>query len=191
MTQKAEHLLNNCRNERIKNIFGETKVTLALKQPPNILRLLTSASFTSKNEKNVLPNGLYKCNDVRCLLCKFYIQECNFFRTSNNVEWEIREHITCNSKCTLYFLKCRICNLATTYTGKTNTFRLRMNNHISDSRTGNSTDRFDIHVYNCRQKYNYPKEPFFQIYAFMTVPNERMLIPYEKYLHSKGFDTMN
>ena len=72
-----------------------------------------------------------------------------------------------------------------------NILRQRMNNHISDSSTGNSTDRFDIHVYNCRKKHNYTKEPFFQIYAFMTVPHESMLISYEKYLHNKGFDTMN
>ena len=171
------------------NIFADIKVTLALEQPPNSLRLLTSATFTSTSEEK-LPDGLFKCKDVRCMICKYYTQECSYFYTSNNVRWDIREHITCQAKCTLYYLKCRICN-ETTYTGKTNIFRPRINNHISDCRTGNSTDRFDLHVYNCRKEHNITEEPLFLIYVFMTVPHEGMLLSYEKYLHKKGFDTMN
>ena len=34
-----------------------------------------------------------------------------------------------------------------TYIGKTNNLRKRMNGHISDSRHGNTTDKFDQHVY--------------------------------------------
>ena len=70
-------------------------------------------------------------------------------------------------------------------------FNTRMNNHRSDCRTGNTTDRFDIHVFKCTKSNNYTQEPFFQIYAYMTVKHESMLLPYESYLHSKSFDTMN
>ena len=66
-----------------------------------------------------------------------------------------------------------------------------MNNHISECRTGNSSDKFDIHVFNCRKKHNYNTEPYFKIFAFMTVPHESMLATYEKFLHDKGFDTLN
>ena len=76
VTQTAERLLNDCRSEKLENIFRKTKVTLALEQSPNILQMLTSAKFTSQIEER-LPNGLFKCNDVRCLLCHHYIQECS------------------------------------------------------------------------------------------------------------------
>ena len=154
-----------------------------------MLRLLTNARFTQRNNVRQ-PNRLFKCDDVRCKLCRLYIQECTFFYTSNNVRWDIKEHITCHAKCTLYYLKCLACNI-TSYTGKTNIFRQRMNNHISDCRTGNSTDRFDLHVHDCIRKHNRREEPFFQIFIFMTVHHENMLITYEKYLHHKQFDTMN
>ena len=66
-----------------------------------------------------------------------------------------------------------------------------MNTHTPDCRTGNTTDRFDLHVHNCRKKHNDKEEAFFLVYTFMTVPHEGMLITYEKYLHNKGFDTLN
>ena len=178
-------MLKECRQEKLKDTF-----TLAFKQPPNLLKLLTRAEFSSINNKEDKNNGLFKCNDIRCQLCNKYIQECTHFVTSNNVKWDIREKIMCNSKNVLYFLKCSICNL-TTYTGKTNNFRLRMNNHISECRTGNTCDRFDIHVFNCRKINNYHTEPYFKIYAFMTVKHENMLLSYEAYLHKKQYDTLN
>ena len=57
-----------------------------------------------------------------------------------------------------------------------------MNNHISDVRTGNSTDKFDLHVHKCSRENNNKIEPFFQIHTYLTVPHESMLLP---------FDTMN
>ena len=66
-----------------------------------------------------------------------------------------------------------------------------MNNHISSCRLGNSSDRFDNHVFHCRIKNNYTSEPFFKIYVFMEIKDERLLLSYESYLHKKGYDTMN
>ena len=67
-----------------------------------------------------------------------------------------------------------------------------MNNHISACRHGRSKDKFDNHVFKCsNQKGHVAKEPYFKIYAFMTVNNESKLLSYESYLHQMGFDTMN
>ena len=162
---------------------------LALKRPKNILRHLTIAKFTS-NPNNAEELGLYKCQSKRCLLCKNYIVECTSFMTSNNVEWKINCRITCNSRNVIYYLKCLCCNFET-YTGKTNSFRLRMNQHISEIRTGNTTDRFDKHVFKCKHINQVTNEPFFKTYAFLKLPREELLIPYENHLHSLGFDTMN
>ena len=102
--QTAEKLLNDCHSEKLVNIFQDTNVTLELKQPPNILKTLTSAKFTLQKEER-LPNGLFKRNDVRWLSCQHYIQECRYFYTSNNYRWEIIQHITCSPQMQVRFFK--------------------------------------------------------------------------------------
>ena len=87
----------------------------------------------------------------------------------------------------IYFLKCTNC--PTTYIGKTNNFRLRMNNHISSCFYGNSSDRFDNHIYKCLGENK--KEPYFKIHVMMSLNDSNKLLEYEHYLHQKGYDTMN
>ena len=127
---------------------------------------------------------------------KLYIQECKSFICSNGVEWTIRSHVDCHSVNLLYYLKCLWCpdpSNPETYTGKTEDTRERMNNHMSDIRTGNTTDRFDRHVNECRKKHGDRGniEPYFHMYAFYTIKNKDFLETHEKHLHNKGFDTMN
>ena len=160
--REINELLNNNNKGNIKEIFGNTTTVLALKQPPNLLRHITKASF-STNPCNInKASGLFKfaCNDKRCNLCKWYIQEGKSFITSNGYEWIIKCNINCKSKNVLYYLKCNGCN-EETYTGKTNDFRLRMNNHISGCRLGTSSDKFDNHVYECRSRNHLSSEAFF------------------------------
>ena len=67
-----------------------------------------------------------------------------------------------------------------------------MNNHITACRYGTSTVKFDNGVFKYSHKHKHvAKEPYFKIYAFMTINNENKLLPYESYLHKVGFDTMN
>ena len=190
VTRTAQKLLDDCCNDRVRNVFNNTKVTLATKQPPNLLRQLTRAKFPSNNS-NMKPNGLFKCSNTNCEMCRDYVIECTSFITSNGEEWTIREHITCKSRNVLYFLKCIGCNYATTKVGKTKTqFNTRINNHRSDCRSGSTSDVFDIHVHECIRKNKVKAEPYFTVQAFMTVKEEEMLMTYESYLVKKGFDTI-
>ena len=101
---KANNLLANCDDEKIKNSFKNKKIVLAHKQPPNLLRRHTRASFSNQsNEMN--RNGIFKCSNKACKICRLYLQECTSFPTANNHEWQIKCHITCNSKNTLYYFK--------------------------------------------------------------------------------------
>ena len=192
------------RTIRIQEVFGNCKLMQAYRQPKNLLRHLTKASFTSTTAltnaaslqaSNITEPGLFKCKHKGCKLCKLYIQECKRFTTHNGFEWEIRSHITCNSKNVLYYLKCMKCKIwikQEKYTGKTKVLRDRMNNHISDCRLGGSSDLFDQHVFECKKQHPEPeKEPYFHIYAFMTVKKEESLLTYEKHLHRQGYDSMN
>ena len=193
-------VLQNSRDDNIKDIFKNTQIIKAVKQPKSIIRLITNTSFTNNevatNSEMSNKPGLYaECKDKRCNLCyRGYIQQCTSFVTSNNTTWNIKSHINCESKNVLYFLKCNMCKttIKETNTGKTLTrFRERLNNHISDCRTGRTTDIFDIHVHNCGTINNCLREPFFGVYAFMKLSAPDKLIIYEKYLHSKRFDTTN
>ena len=193
--ETTDNYLNHTNKERLKTVFGHSKTVLALKQPRNLLLYLTSASFSSDIvNQGTIPSedGLYTfdCNDKRCNLCNKYIVQCKSFVTANKYIWEIRGHINCKSKNVIYYLVCSACNIVS-YTGKTNAFRLRMNNHISACRLGTSSDRFDNHVYNCCRKENYNTEPYFKIFTFMELKNEHLLLTYEAYLHQLGYDTMN
>ena len=95
---------------------------LSLRQPPNLLRQLTCAKFPTNNliEKQI---GLYKCKDVRCKLCKLYVQECTSFSGDYENEWIIKRHISCKGKMVRYYLICNSCQGIVSYTGKTNDFR--------------------------------------------------------------------
>ena len=180
----------------------------AYRQPKNLLRHVSKAAFSTtsspnhendpRNESDGLngpanEQGLFKCGSLKCKLCRLYIQPCKSFLTQNGTEWHIRSRIDCNSLNVLYWLKCMKCdnNNTTTNTGKTFNLRERMNNHISACRIGGSTDLFDEHVFHCKQNNPDPdKEPYFHIYAFMTVKRE-CLLTYESHLHRKGHDSIN
>ena len=56
-------------NESLKKLFGETQTVLSLKQPPNLLRLLSK-----KNRR--IPQGLLKYNNTNCKLCDYMFLPC-------------------------------------------------------------------------------------------------------------------
>ncbi|XP_065662664.1 uncharacterized protein LOC136085297 [Hydra vulgaris] len=113
-------LLSLSTNARVKEVFSNIHPVIAYKQPPNLLRQLTSSKFHSIS--SIKKTGLFKCKDIRCKICQLYLQEVDKFETSNGTIWNIKSRITCNSKNVIYYLKCLSCNGLSTYTGKTNNF---------------------------------------------------------------------
>ena len=80
-------------NESIKESFGETQIVLSLRQPLNLLRLV---SINRKNPR--LPQGLFNYSNKNWKLCALIIEPCASFETSNNVMRYIRSHIICQSE---------------------------------------------------------------------------------------------
>ena len=183
----ANSLIKNSKDERVRMAFKDTVFVNALRQPPNLLRTLSNSAFI--RQSNSMPAGLYKCTSKRCKICKLYLQECTSFKTANGATWIIKARIDCNSKNVLYWLLCRFC-LKVSNTGKTDNFRTRINNHISDCRLGTSTDIFDNHVHNCSSEMPFV-EPYFKLYAFMQLNCYANLRNYERKLHLEGHDTIN
>ena len=124
------------------------------------------------------PKRLFKCRNKRFKICSLYVSEGNSFVMSNNMRWELRSHVTCRDINVIYYLKRNMCDHKETYIGKTfgdNVvgFKSRINQHISDCRTGISTCKFLIHVYHCTMKNKCLKEPYFQLIIMMKLKDSR------------------
>ena len=185
-------LLKNFKDQTTQLKFANSKPVLAFKQPRNVTSLLTKAKFSSNTITRIPPTpGIVLCNSNRCKICKLYLQPVNSFTTSNGTLWEIRCQITCNSKNVVYFLSCNLCEQRTTYIGQTTNFRKRMNNHISESRTGTSSCNFPRHVHECGQKNKNLKEPYFKIYVFMELKDSKLLLTLEDKLFKAGHAILN
>ena len=72
--------------------------------------------------------------------------------------------------------------------GKTNILCKRTNVHISSCKLGNTSDKFDQHVFHCKKDH---LEPLFKLYILMEVDNYDKLLIYEDYFHKQGFDICN
>ena len=115
---------------------------------------------------------------------------------SNNMRWELRSHVTCRDINVLYYLKCNTYDHKETYIGKTfgdNVvgFKSRINQHISDCRTGISTCKFPMHAYHCTMRNKCLKKPYFQLNIMMKLKDSRELEFSENYFHKRGYDTIN
>ena len=72
--------------------------------------------------------------------------------------------------------------------GKLIFLRPRTNNHISECKSGATTDIFDRHVYNCKKDHI---DPVFKLNVLIEVDNYDKLLVYEEYFHKQGFDVCN
>ena len=186
ITKKLQHMVDNCPDEETRTFFQSKQIVQAVRQPQNILRQLTSAKFETLTSPNK-PNGTFKCANPKCKLCRNYLVECDQVIGANQRTWHIPNHITCHSKNVLYYLVCLGCR-SYSKVGKTNVLRNRTNNHISMSKSGQTTDTFDKHVFSCKKDH---LDPTFLLYVLMEVDHYDKLLPYEDFFHKQGFDTDN
>ena len=147
MVTKIHSKLSNIQWRHLSEVLKNKNVILSQKQPKNFLRLLTRTRFNAEINAFQQQTGLFKCIDERCKICSPYIVEGHSLIMSNNVRWELRSHVTCRSINIIYYLKCNMCKKKETYIGKTVAhnivgFKSRMNQHITDSKTGDSTCKF-------------------------------------------------
>ena len=94
-----------------------------------------------------------------------------------------------------YCLKCKMWNEKEAYIGKTKGdnmkwFKVRINQHISDCKTGDSRCKFPRHVYNCGIKNNC----LFSLNSLnimLRLNKSDRCETIENYYHLKDYDTMN
>ena len=156
--------------------------------------MITSTKFRESPKEKEKAGLFAECRDPRCDICKKgYIKNCGSFDTANGIRWEIRSHINCNTKNVIYQLTCNSCTGSTKESkiGKTFTkLRYRLNNHISDCRTGNTTDVFDLHVHTCGKPSKNLVEPYFKVHAYMALSSRDKLLQYEKEFQKRNYATI-
>ena len=196
MVNSIRTQISSVKSDHLREVLQDVKIVAGYKQPKNLKGLLTHAKFSTRTTipKTIVTPGIFaECTTSRCKLCSSdYMQNCSSFETSNGFIWEIRSHINCNTEILAYYLKCNMCDGKVTYTGITKTkFRTRTNNHITCCRHGTGSNLFDNHVFECGTKNGCLKEPYFKVYAYMKFSTVEKLLTYERYLHRRGFDTIN
>ena len=189
VVKTATSLFEKCPDKPTRDFFAGKMIVQALRQPPNILRQLTSAKF---NTEDTTPkrHGIFGCKRVRCKVCRPGIGclvECTEFQVANGTMWTVPSHLTCNSKMVIYYVVCLGCK-AFSKVGKTNNFLKRTYQHVSEGLSGNTDDVFDKHVYACNVDRTLP---IFNIYMLMEVNHYDKLLVYENYFHGQAFDTLN
>ena len=190
----AKQLIRTSNNTRVIKAFENVQFVQAFKQPPNLLRTLSSSKFIKSIETQEA--GTTKCSDKRCKICRLYLEEESTITMANGTIWEIRSRPNCNSLNIIYYLICSFCSYES-YLGKTDDTRERTNNHISDCRHGTGGD-FDKHVFSCGRlaeikdiKERNKKEPFFKLHIMLECNDYQKLLDYERKFQNSGMDTMN
>ena len=83
--------------------------------------------------------GSERCKSPRCQTCNNVEQTVFFESTMTKERYRINHQLDCNSKCLVYLLTCKVCNIQ--YVGQTSDkFRLRWNNYRNEARKAHAKE---------------------------------------------------
>ena len=98
----------------------------------------------------------------------------------------------------IYYLKCKKCNEKGTFWenkrrqhDNAKWFKVRINQHISDCKTGDSTCKFLHHICYCGIKNNCLEEPFISLNIMLWLNKSDRFETIEKHFHLKDYDTVS
>ena len=170
-----KHVVSDCisvlKRQKLVKAFGQKRILLATRQPPNLKKLLTAAKFdlnpTPREPRKV---GLIPCGNCKYCSNGYVIGATGFsFKSSNGklIEWTYNRLFTCRSMNILYVLICKYC--CENYLGKSDATKRRIAKHKSDVLIPeNSTcKRCTNHLRDCSKLV----EPYFVFYPFFYVDN--------------------
>ena len=168
-------LVRNCvkrtRHHKIRQVFGDTDIIMAYKQPDNLRKILTRAKF-ERVPRVVFrkPPGLYPCRS--CTFCeRGYIKHSTEFTLDNGDSqhtWVYTRHFSCNSKNVLYVA--RVFSVRDFYVGRTKCVKTRVSKHISDVHIPKNSTCKDF-IYHVIKKSNMI-EPYFEFLPFFYEDND-------------------
>ena len=129
-------IINNNKNvlsldPQLTEIVPKDSIFVSYRAPKNIKDLLISSKLRNNDRQpeQSIENGCFKCNN--CYLCRHYLQETKTFTSYHtNQVFDIRQHITCNTKNVIYLIEClqhQVSNVGYT----TNNMKMRFSNNKS------------------------------------------------------------
>ena len=195
LMQTVKSKFKNIRNEHLKSIYKDMNFIVSLTKPKTLYWKLTSSRFIS-DFKIIRKPETYICIDKRCKICQNYLNETNKITISNGQVWEIHRETDCYSANVIYYLKCKMCNKKRNIYWENNRrqyegFEVRINQHISECKTGVSTWKFPRHVNDCGIENSCLEESFFSQTIMLRLNKSDRLANIEKHFHLKGYDTIN
>ena len=168
-----KHVISDCisgvKRSGLVKAFGQKRILMATRQPPNLKKLLTAARFdlnpTPREPRKV---GLIPCGHCKYCSAGYIVGATGFSFTSSSgrvIEWTYNRLFTCNSKNILYVLLCKNC--CENYLGKSDTIKHRIAKHKSDVlNPHNSMCKICTnHLRDCSKFV----EPYFVFYPFFYV----------------------
>ena len=112
---------------------------------------------------------------------------------SNGQVWKTRKEIDCHY--VIYYMECKMCNEKETYQENNKRqyerIKVRINQQMSDCKTGDSTCKFLRQVYDFGIKNNCLEEQLFSINTLLRLNKSDRLETIKKHFRLKGYDTMN
>ena len=123
---KHLHILEQ--DEEVKKVFDPPPF-VSFKTARNLKSHLVRAKIYPMNRDT----GSAKCKDKRCKVC-LNVEESKVFKSKyEDKSYIINHRLTCNSKCIVYLLSCKVCGIQ--YVGQTtDKFRFRWNNYRNNNR---------------------------------------------------------
>ena len=151
------------------------KITIARRQPPNLLRILSLSKKRDHNVQNTKHISTYdysKCKDKRCELCPIAISGSQY-TTKSGYTLRRNTSMTCKSKDLLYLLTCNGCDEE--YIGETGIpLNRRMNLHRNQIKNEKYTTlKMSKHVRECGNN-EFKVFPFFKCYKQCHIYREKL-----------------
>lgn len=132
----------------MREMFPDRSIIPAFRRPKNLKEMLApSKACNSVNNHQASPTlsaGCFKCTKT-CDLCRrSFIQSSSFTSFATGKTYQIKEHLTCDSKGVIYLASCYKCRLQ--YVGSTTTsFKVRFRNHKSTMKNNKRTCEVATH----------------------------------------------
>ena len=105
------NIINKCYRELqtdavLKDVFNETRLVHAKKQPPNLKRILTRAEF---NPKATIKFQVKRCGKPRCECCTNLMEGTEYKFKNYPTPFKVKSNFNCDSRNLIYVLICKKC----------------------------------------------------------------------------------
>ena len=167
-TKVIKDIVTELPSQKMRKIFGGTKVVMGTRQPSSLRKMLTKSNFSlNPVKKSPRVVGLFGCPGSCKYERKGYLRPCTSFNFGRNGEfhWEFNRFFNCDSRNVIYLLQCNWCWKF--YIGETGDFKQRTSLHKSNAKLPENSNckTLSWHLNRCSRL----REPYFHIYPFYFV----------------------